>query len=174
MDRGTLTDANGRETDFRNVIIIMTTNAGARELMQGSIGFGREVGIAAGESQAIKDTFSPEFRNRLDAVISFDPLSLEIIALVVDKFVTDLSQKLAKQKVVIELTPSARLWLANNGYDPVYGARPLYRLIQDKVKKPLADELLFGQLATGGKVCIDVNGDRLTFVYDGRVKEVAS
>lgn len=174
MDRGTLTDANGRETDFRNVIIIMTTNAGARELMQGSIGFSREVGVAAGESQAIKDTFSPEFRNRLDAVISFDPLSMDIITLVVDKFVADLSQKLAKQKVVIELSSAARLWLATKGYDPVYGARPLYRLIQDKVKKPLADELLFGQLVNGGKVTVDVDSERLTFIFDGRVKEVAS
>jgi ATP-dependent Clp protease ATP-binding subunit ClpA len=174
MDRGTLTDANGRETDFRNVVIIMTTNAGARELMQGSIGFSREVGVAAGESQAIKDSFSPEFRNRLDAVISFDPLNMDIITLVVDKFVADLSQKLAKQKVVIELSPAARVWLATKGYDPVYGARPLYRLIQDKVKKPLADELLFGQLVNGGKVTIDVDSDNLTFVFDGRVKDVAS
>jgi ATP-dependent Clp protease ATP-binding subunit ClpA len=174
MDRGTLTDANGRETDFRNVIIVMTTNAGARELMQGSIGFGREVGLAAGDSQAIKDTFSPEFRNRLDAVISFAPLSAEIIGLVVDKFVVDLTQKLSKQKVSIDLAPAARTWLATKGYDPVYGARPLYRLIQDKVKKPLADELLFGQLAGGGKVVVDVKDDQLTFVFEGRVKEAAS
>lgn len=174
MDRGTLTDANGRETDFRNVIIIMTTNAGARDLLQGSIGFNREVGVAAGDSQAVKDSFSPEFRNRLDAVISFAPLSTDVISLVVDKFMADLTQKLAKQKVVIELAPGARTWLATKGYDPVYGARPLYRLIQDKVKKPLADELLFGQLTGGGKVTVDVEGDQLTFVIEGRVKEVAS
>ena len=165
MDHGTLTDANGRETDFRNVIIIMTTNAGARELLHGSIGFKREVGVGSGESQAVKDMFSPEFRNRLDAIISFNPLSEDIILLVVDKFVAELSRRLAKQRVVLAISESARRYLAQKGYDPAYGARPLNRLIQDKLKKPLADELLFGKLTGGGEVNVDLDGDELSFKF---------
>jgi ATP-dependent Clp protease ATP-binding subunit ClpA len=165
MDHGTLTDANGRETDFRNVIIIMTTNAGARELLHGSIGFKREVGVGSGESQAVKDTFSPEFRNRLDAIISFNPLSEDIILLVVDKFVAELARRLAKQRVVLAISESARRYLAQKGYDPAYGARPLNRLIQDKLKKPLADELLFGKLTGGGEVNVDLVADELSFKF---------
>jgi len=165
MDHGTLTDANGRQTDFRNVIIILTTNAGARELSQGNIGFNREIGKGAGESQAVKDMFTPEFRNRLDAIISFAPLTETVIVQVVDKFVGDLRARLAKQKVAFELTEAARLYLARKGYDPAYGARPLGRLIQDKLKKPLADELLFGRLTGGGSVTVDLADGELTFVF---------
>jgi len=167
MDHGTLTDANGRQTDFRNVIVIMTTNAGARELLHGSIGFQRELGVGAGESQAVKDMFSPEFRNRLDAIISFKPLSEQIIVQVVDKFIGELGARLTKQRVVLSVTDAARLYLARKGYDPAYGARPLNRLIQDKLKKPLADELLFGRLASGGEVTIDIadGGDELKFEF---------
>ena len=165
MDHGTLTDANGRETDFRNVIMIMTTNAGARELLHGSIGFKREVGVGSGESQAVKDTFSPEFRNRLDAIISFNPLSEDIILLVVDKFVAELARRLVKQRVVLAISESARRYLAQKGYDPAYGARPLNRLIQDKLKKPLADELLFGKLTGGGEVNVDLVDDELSFKF---------
>jgi len=165
MDHGTLTDANGRETDFRNVIIIMTTNAGARELLHGAIGFQREIGVGAGESQAVKDTFSPEFRNRLDAIISFKPLSEDIILKVVDKFIADLGRRLAKQRVVLAVSDEARRYFARTGYDPAYGARPLNRVIQDKLKKRLADELLFGKLSGGGEVTVDLDGDELVFKY---------
>jgi len=165
MDHGTLTDANGRQTDFRNAIVVMTTNAGARELLQGSIGFQREAGVGAGDSQAVKEMFSPEFRNRLDAIISFKPLTEQIIVQVVDKFVAELGARLAKQRVVLSVTDAARLYLARKGYDPAYGARPLSRLIQDKLKKPLADELLFGRLSGGGEVSIDLDGEELKFEY---------
>lgn len=165
MDHGTLTDANGRETDFRNVIIIMTTNAGARELLHGAIGFKREVGVGAGESQAVKDTFSPEFRNRLDAIISFKPLAEDIILKVVDKFIADLGRRLGKQRVVLAVSDEARRYFARTGYDPAYGARPLGRVIQDKLKKRLADELLFGKLSGGGEVTVDLDGDELVFKY---------
>ncbi len=166
MDHGTLTDANGRVTDFRNVVIIMTTNAGARELLSGSIGFGRAPGVNAAESQAVKDMFSPEFRNRLDAVISFAPLTEDVIVLVVDKFLGELRTRLVKQKVALEITDEARRYLARKGYDPSYGARPLARLIQDRIKKPLADELLFGKLSGGGTVRISLAGEELKFDID--------
>jgi ATP-dependent Clp protease ATP-binding subunit ClpA len=166
MDHGTLTDANGRQTDFRSVVIVMTTNAGARELSHGSIGFKREVGVGAGESQAVKDMFSPEFRNRLDGIISFAPLTEAIIVSIVDKFIGELRAKLTKQKVTLTLTDEARRYLARKGYDPAFGARPLNRLIQDRIKKALADELLFGRLAGGGKVTVGVAGDELTFQFE--------
>jgi ATP-dependent Clp protease ATP-binding subunit ClpA len=165
FDHGTLTDSNGRETDFRNTIIIMTTNAGARELTHGSIGFAREVGVDAGKSQAVKDMFSPEFRNRLDGIISFAPLGEEVIINIVEKFVFEVSAKLAAKDVALSMTKNALKYFAKKGYDPVYGARPLKRLIQDELKKPLADELLFGKLADGGKVKVDAKGDELTFAY---------
>jgi ATP-dependent Clp protease ATP-binding subunit ClpA len=166
MDHGTLTDSNGRKTDFRNVIIIMTTNAGARELTTGSIGFNRQVGTGAADSQAVKDLFSPEFRNRLDAIISFLPLGEEIILSIVDKFLGDVRSKLAKQKVHLEVTLAARKFLARKGFDPAFGARPLARQIQDKVKKPLADELLFGKLAGGGQVIVDHKDDASSLSFD--------
>ena len=156
MDHGALTDANGRKADFRNVVIIMTTNAGARELASGGIGFGRHAGVGAGESQAVKDIFSPEFRNRLDGIISFAPLAEEVVLSIVDKFLGDVRQKLAKQKVHLEITDAARRFLARTGYVPAYGARPLARIIQEQLKKPLADELLFGKLAQGGQALVDL------------------
>ena len=165
MDHGTLTDANGRPTDFRNVVIIMTTNAGARELTTGTIGFTRQVGVGAGDSQAVKEMFSPEFRNRLDAVISFKPLGEEVVLAIVDKFIADLVAKLAKQKVALEVTLAARQWLARTGYDPAFGARPLARLVQETLKKPLADELLFGQLSGGGTVQADLAEQRVVFRF---------
>jgi ATP-dependent Clp protease ATP-binding subunit ClpA len=162
FDHGTLTDSNGRKTDFRNTIIIMTTNAGARDLLQGQIGFTRPtVGAQEGEIQALKDMFSPEFRNRLDAVITFKPLATSIVLQVVDKFIDELSIKLALKKVDLRVTDEVRQWLADKGYHSAYGARPLARTIQDSLKKPLADELLFGQLSKhGGVVDITVGSDK--------------
>src|SRR3954465_15643049 len=156
MDHGKLTDHNGKSVDFRNVILIMTTNAGASELAKPAIGFGS--GIREGDDQeAINRMFTPEFRNRLDAVISFAPLAAETIGRVVDKFILQLEEQLADRNVTIELNADARLWLAVKGYDPLFGARPLGRVIQEHIKKPLAEELLFGQLAKGG--IVSVSGD---------------
>jgi ATP-dependent Clp protease ATP-binding subunit ClpA len=167
MDNGTLTDANGKKVDFRNVILIMTTNAGASDAAKEAIGFGR--GKREGEDEeAIKRLFTPEFRNRLDATIPFAGLSQEIIEMVVDKFILQLEAQLADRNVTIALTPKARKWLATRGYDEAFGARPLGRLIQEHVKKPMADELLFGSLQKGGGVKIDVDKndpEKLSFKY---------
>jgi len=167
MDNGTLTDANGKKVDFRNVILIMTTNAGASDAAKESIGFGR--GKREGEDEeAIKRLFTPEFRNRLDATIPFAGLSSEIIEMVVDKFILQLEAQLADRNVTIALTPKARKWLAVRGYDEAFGARPLGRLIQEHVKKPMADELLFGSLQKGGGVKIDIDKndpDKLSFKF---------
>jgi ATP-dependent Clp protease ATP-binding subunit ClpA len=168
FDHGTLTDNNGRKVDFRNTIIIMTTNAGARELLQGNIGFGRPaVASEEGELKAVKDLFSPEFRNRLDGVITFKPLPREVVLMVVDKFLKDLNDKLRPRK--IEFTASVRLkdWLATKGYDVSYGARPLGRVIQEQIKKPLSEELLFGKTGkTGGKIHADLGpDDKPTFEF---------
>jgi ATP-dependent Clp protease ATP-binding subunit ClpA len=164
MDHGKLTDNNGKHVDFRNVVLIMTTNAGASEMSKNAIGFGR--GMKEGEDEeAIKKMFTPEFRNRLDAVIAFDPLSTDVINKVVDKFVAQLEGQLADRNVTIALTDEARAWLAERGYDKLYGARPLGRVIQEHIKKPLADELLFGQLAKGGHVLVKVVDGGLGFEY---------
>ena len=164
MDHGKLTDHNGKAVDFRNVVLIMTTNAGAQEMSKQAIGFGR--GLKEDEDEeAIKRTFSPEFRNRLDATIHFAGLSLPIVERVVDKFVRELEGQLAERKVRIELSDEARRWLAEKGYDTLYGARPLARAIQRHIKTPLADELLFGRLAKGGRVCVGLAEDKLTFEY---------
>ncbi|MGD9600415.1 MAG: ATP-dependent Clp protease ATP-binding subunit ClpA [Gammaproteobacteria bacterium] len=159
MDHGTLTDANGRKTDFRNVIIVMTTNAGAERLSRASIGFAlQDHSTDAGE--AIKRTFSPEFRNRLDAVIQFKSLDPTTISHVVDKFLVELESQLDSKKVTLEVDLEARAWLAEHGYDPLMGARPMNRLIREKLKKALAEELLFGRLASGGHVTVTVrDGD---------------
>ncbi|RMH50167.1 MAG: ATP-dependent Clp protease ATP-binding subunit ClpA [Alphaproteobacteria bacterium] len=160
MDHGKLTDHNGRRVDFRNVILIMTSNAGAAEQAQAAIGFGRE--RREGEDvAAIERTFSPEFRNRLDAVISFSPLSKEVILQVVDKFVLQLEAQLMDRNVQIELTRAAAEWLAEKGYDDKMGARPLARVIQENIKRPLAEELLFGKLSKGGVVRITVEDGAL-------------
>jgi len=169
MDYGKLTEHNGKIVDFRNVILIMTTNAGASELAKQAIGFGS--GIREGDDQeAINRMFTPEFRNRLDAIISFAPLSPATIGRVVDKFVLQLEEQLADRNVTIELDSSAREWLAKKGYDPLFGARPLGRVIQEHIKKPLAEELLFGQLAKGGIVMAtaDAEADKLVFTFRPR------
>ncbi len=166
MDHGKLTDHNGKNVDFRNVILIMTTNAGAADMAKPAIGFGS--GIRSGEDQdAINKMFTPEFRNRLDATIAFANLGQEVVTRVVDKFVMELEAQLTDRGVTIELTDGARAWLAKKGYDPVMGARPLARTIQEYVKKPLAEELLFGKLAKGGAVRVVLNkeGDGLDFDY---------
>jgi ATP-dependent Clp protease ATP-binding subunit ClpA len=169
MDYGKLTDHNGKSVDFRNVILIMTTNAGASDLAKPAIGFGS--GIREGDDQeAINRMFTPEFRNRLDAVISFAALSPDTIGRVVDKFVLQLEEQLADRNVMIELDASARDWLAVKGYDPLFGARPLARVIQEHIKKPLAEELLFGKLAKGGlvRVYAEKDADKLSFAYEPR------
>jgi ATP-dependent Clp protease ATP-binding subunit ClpA len=164
MDHGKLTDHNGKTIDFRNVILIMTTNAGASQMAKAAIGFGREARVGE-DMEAIERMFSPEFRNRLDAIIGFSNLPPEIVAKVVDKFVMQLEAQLADRQVTIELTDAARGWLARKGYDPLYGARPLARIIQEYVKKPLAEELLFGKLEKGGLVRVDASEDKLVFSY---------
>ncbi|CUJ85535.1 ATP-dependent Clp protease ATP-binding subunit ClpA [Shimia thalassica] len=166
MDHGTLTDHNGRSVDFRNVILIMTSNAGASEQAKAAIGFGRD--RREGEdTAAIERTFTPEFRNRLDAVISFAPLPKEVIMRVVEKFVLQLEAQLMDRNVTIELTPKAAEWLGNKGYDDKMGARPLGRVIQEHIKKPLAEELLFGSLAKGGVVKVTVKDGELKLKLSG-------
>ncbi len=163
MDHGSLTDHNGKKIDFRNVILIMTTNAGATDLAKPAMGFGRSK-REGDDEEAIRRTFSPEFRNRLDAVISFSNLSPEVIARVVEKFVLQLEAQLEDRNVTFELTDEANKWLAERGYDEQYGARPLARVIQEHIKKPLAEEVLFGKLKRGGTVRVSVgDDDRLAF-----------
>ncbi|RTZ61592.1 MAG: ATP-dependent Clp protease ATP-binding subunit ClpA, partial [Gammaproteobacteria bacterium] len=167
MDHGTLTDNNGRKADFRNVIIVMTTNAGADRLSRNNMGFTNQV--ESGDAmEAIKKLFTPEFRNRLDAIISFDALDKESIMHVVDKFIMELEQQLSEQKVELEVDDKAREWLAEKGYEPSMGARPMARLIQDKIKKGLADELLFGKLVNGGDVLVSEKDDDLVFQVEGK------
>jgi ATP-dependent Clp protease ATP-binding subunit ClpA len=161
MDHATLTDNNGRKADFRNVVLVMTTNAGAREIQQGSIGFGTVNANKNMDKAAIERTFSPEFRNRLDAWITFQSLSPEVIRKIVDKFVAQLADQLKPKKVELELTPAARQWLADNGYDRIFGARPMSRLIQNEIKRALADSVLFGELQHGGKVMVDIEDGKL-------------
>jgi len=164
MDHGKLTDHNGKTVDFRNVILIMTTNAGAADMAKTAIGFGREVRVGDDE-EAINRMFTPEFRNRLDATIGFQSLPPEVVSRVVDKFVMELEVQLADRKVAIELTEPARQWLAEIGYEPAFGARPLARVIQKHVKTPLAEEVLFGRLAKGGTVLVDVKDGKPVFSY---------
>ncbi len=159
MDHGTLTDNNGRKADFRNVILIMTTNAGAEAMSRASIGFSMQDHQSDG-MEAIKKMFAPEFRNRLDDIVQFGELSIEVIKTVVDKFLVQLQSQLDEKKVFLEVDEKARLWLAQNGYDPKMGARPMERVIQEKIKKPLAEEVLFGNLSKSGgtvKVTVDDN-----------------
>jgi ATP-dependent Clp protease ATP-binding subunit ClpA len=165
MDHGKLTDHNGKGVDFRNVILIMTTNAGAAEMAKPAIGFERTTRSGEDE-EAIKRMFTPEFRNRLDSVIPFSSLPKEVVMLVVDKFIMQLEVQLEDRNVTFELSDSARTWLCRKGYDEAFGARPLSRIIQEHIKKPLADEILFGKLAKGGIVQVDVkkDDDTLTFV----------
>jgi ATP-dependent Clp protease ATP-binding subunit ClpA len=165
MDYGKLTDNNGKTIDFRNVILIMTTNAGAMEMSKNPIGFGRTLEIDE-DLEAIKTTFTPEFRNRLDAVVPFQALTEKTVERVVDKFVIQLETQLSDKNVAITLSDKARKFLAKKGYDPLMGARPLGRVIQERIKKVLAEEILFGELSEGGGVSIDLKDDELTFKYD--------
>jgi len=177
MDHGKLTDHNGKTVDFRNVILIMTTNAGAADLAKPAVGFEREKRIGE-DTEAIERMFTPEFRNRLDSVIGFKNLTPEVMDRVVDKFIIQLEAQLSERHVVIELSDDARAWLSKKGYDPLFGARPLSRIIQEYVKKPLAEELLFGKLARGGtvQVVLKDGDDELAFTFteppaDQEVKE---
>ncbi len=167
MDHGSLTDNNGRKADFRNIILVMTTNAGAEEGSRASIGFSQQ-DHSSDSLKAIEKNFSPEFRNRLDATVRFKPLDISIVGSVVDKFIFELEHLLTEKNVTLALDPEARLWLAEHGCDPKMGARPMARLIQDKIKKPLANDLLFGKLAKGGHVRIYVEGDELAFTIEGK------
>ena len=180
MDHAALTDNTGRKADFRNVVLILTSNAGSREMSAASIGFAeggsgeahdqRLQKVAAGKSKAaIEKVFSPEFRNRLDAIVTFRTLSASVMEQIVDKFVLQLEQQLAERHVAITLTDEARAWLAKKGYDPVFGARPLARVVQKEVRDPLTDQILFGALEHGGTVTIRVDGGALMFAYEGRV-----
>ena len=162
MDNGRLTDHHGKTVDFRNVVLIMTTNAGASDMAKQGIGFGDVSKEDAGD-EAVKRMFSPEFRNRLDAIVPFAYLPTEVISRVVDKFILQLELQLAEQNVHIQFDGDARGWLGERGYDKLYGARPMARLLQDKVKQPLAEELLFGKLAHGGEVHVSVKEDALSF-----------
>ncbi|MEO6102232.1 MAG: ATP-dependent Clp protease ATP-binding subunit ClpA [Pseudoxanthomonas sp.] len=160
MDRGILTDTNGREANFKNVILVMTTNAGAAQAARRTIGFTRQ-DHSTDAMEVIRKSFTPEFRNRLDAVVQFQGLGFDHILRVVDKFLIELEMLLQEKHVSLSSTPAARDWLAKHGFDPLMGARPMTRLIQDKIKRPLADELLFGKLVAGGRVNIDVRDDEL-------------
>jgi ATP-dependent Clp protease ATP-binding subunit ClpA len=164
MDRATLTDHTGRKADFRHVIVILTTNAGAQEMAALAIGFGSPSNRDKGR-KALERLFSPEFRNRLDAVVQFAPLTAEAVERVVDKFVTELDAQLAGRRVTLNLTPAARRWLAERGYDETFGARPMARLIQQEIKRVLADEMLFGRLREGGRADVDAGPDGLVFTY---------
>ena len=169
MDHATLTDNNGRKADFRQVVLIMTSNAGSREMSAGSIGFAesgtsatsrtsRQKASQQRSKQAIEKVFSPEFRNRLDAIVSFGPLTPAVMETIVEKFILQLEAQLAERRVAITLEPEARMWLAEKGFDPIYGARPLARVIQTEVRDPLTDEILFGRLEGGGTVTIAIEG----------------
>lgn len=166
MDHATLTDNNGKKADFRNVVIIMTSNAGAREMSTQSIGF-REVtnDPASKGKKAIEQFFSPEFRNRLDGIISFHALDVEIMKRIVDKFIAELNGQLSARKVTVTISEGVRGWLAEKGHDPVYGARPLARIIQTEIKDTIADEILFGKLDRGGEILVDLLDNALTFSY---------
>ena len=171
MDYGRLTDSNGKTVDFRNVVLIMTSNAGASEMAKSTIGFNREARVDE-DKEAVKATFTPEFRNRLDAVIPFAALTPEVVASVVDKFIGQLEAQLADKRVKIVLSDEARGWLADKGYDKANGARPLGRLIAEKIKKPLADEILFGKLMKGGVVSLTLVDDELKFKFGAHIKSI--
>ena len=171
MDHGTLTDNNGRKADFRNVVLIMTTNAGAQDMSRASMGFNTQDHTSDG-AEIIKKTFSPEFRNRLDAIINFNPLDIDVIKTVVDKFLVELQAQLDEKKVQLEVSEQARNWIADKGYDKTMGARPMQRLIQEKIKKPLAEEILFGQFSsTGGVVYVDQEEDGLSLKFKESIKD---
>jgi ATP-dependent Clp protease ATP-binding subunit ClpA len=165
MDHGTLTDTNGRKTDFRHTVLIMTSNAGADILDKSAIGF-TEQSDTSDVLTAVHRVFSPEFRNRLDGIIQFKPLDTKTILHVVNKFLMELEVQLEAKHVVLKIDDAAREWLAINGYDKKMGARPMARLIQEKIKRPLAEELLFGKLNKGGHVNVTVEKDQLKFAIE--------
>ncbi|NLF57519.1 MAG: AAA domain-containing protein, partial [Candidatus Hydrogenedens sp.] len=155
MDNAALTDNAGRKADFRNVILIMTSNAGAREMAASSIGFNAGPGDAAGKGmKAIEKALTPEFRNRLDGIMTFNPLPMPVVMMVVDKFIRQLNRQLAERRVTLALSDEVRRWIAETGYDPKFGARPLARKIEQEIETPLADEILFGKLERGGVVTV--------------------
>ena len=171
MDHGSLTDNNGRKADFRNAVVIMTTNAGAQDMSRASMGF-QSQDHSSDASEMIKKTFSPEFRNRLDGIIQFNPLPLEVIKTVVDKFLVELQVQLDEQKVQIEVSDKAREWLVENGYDKNMGARPMQRLIQDTIKKELAEQILFGDLSkNGGIAYVDLKKGKINIKYEDNIKK---
>ena len=171
MDHGSLTDNNGRKADFRNTVVIMTTNAGAQDMSRASMGF-QSQDHSSDASEMIKKTFSPEFRNRLDGIIQFNPLPLEVIKTVVDKFLVELQVQLDEQKVQIEVSDKAREWLVENGYDKNMGARPMQRLIQDTIKKELAEQILFGDLSkNGGIAYVDLKKGKINIKYEENIKK---
>jgi ATP-dependent Clp protease ATP-binding subunit ClpA len=177
MDHGTLTDTNGKPTDFRHVILLMTSNVGAREMAARALGFADHGDHGEGlplrlpkdtdADKAVERLFSPEFRNRLDARLKFNPLSPQVMERIVDKFIRELSTQLAEKSVKVELTEAARKLLAEKGFDPTFGARPLGRVIEEKVKRPLTDELLFGKLENGGTATVDAEGGEVAMRYVG-------
>jgi ATP-dependent Clp protease ATP-binding subunit ClpA len=172
MDRATLTDNHGREADFRHVVLVMTSNAGSRELAAARIGF---AGGSKGDGRKdLERLFSPEFRNRLDEVVNFKQLTPEVMGRVVDKFVAELAAQLAERKVALELTAAARGWLAEKGYDPDFGARPLARVLQSEIKDRISDAVLFGALAQGGSGRVDAADGALTFAFEPRVRSAGS
>ena len=164
MDHATLTDSHGRKADFRHVILIMTTNAGTRDLSDRRMGFGETGGAGVSSRGALEKMFSPEFRNRLDAIVHFNALGPGEIERVVDKQIDELRAMVVARNVTIELDPLARAWLAAEGFDRAFGARPMARLIERKVKKPLSEAMLFGLLAEGGKATITLSGDDITLI----------
>ncbi|MFP4039421.1 MAG: ATP-dependent Clp protease ATP-binding subunit ClpA [Desulfosudaceae bacterium] len=167
MDHATLTDNNGKEADFRNVIVIMTSNVGSREISSQPIGFGAESANRGSKgNKAVEKFFTPEFRNRLNGIVTFNSLSTAVMEQVVDKFIRALDEQLTPRKIFLSITPAARRWLAEKGYDPVYGARPLERLIQKEIEDVLSDEILFGRLEKGGRVLVDTGEDGLVFSYE--------
>jgi ATP-dependent Clp protease ATP-binding subunit ClpA len=170
MDHGALTDNNGRKADFRNVILIMTTNAGAQEMSRASIGFTHQDHSSDG-MEVIKRSFSPEFRNRLDAIVQFGPLGPATIRTVVDKFLVELQVQLDNKKVTLDVDESAREWFAEHGYSPLMGARPMARLIQEKLKKALAEEILFGSLSEGGEVLVSILNDEVKLEMRSKQKK---
>jgi ATP-dependent Clp protease ATP-binding subunit ClpA len=166
MDHATLTDNTGKKADFRNVILMMTSNAGTREMSQQTIGFGDVKKDTASKGiKAIEKMFSPEFRNRLDEVINFNSLNLDIMEKVVDKFMRELNGQLAVKKIKLTISDRVRTWLAQKGYDPQYGARPLARVMQTEIKDALSDEILFGRMQKGGEVGVALKNDKLVFNY---------
>ena len=181
MDHATLTDNNGRKADFRQVVLIMTSNAGSREMSHATIGFAtsgtddadKKIAKSRGK-EAIERLFSPEFRNRLDAIVTFNALNFEVMETIVEKFILQLEAQLAERRVAFVLEPAARAWLAKKGYDPIFGARPLARVVQTEVRDPLTDEILFGRLERGGTVRIGLEDDKLAFTYEPAAETVDS